>query len=123
MAYRYASPSIRLYRGDAQPLSLIQVFNEATGDPIDLSSYDTATEYVLGTFYSLSDTAVILSTLVLAVTDAVNGWCVVEWDTDLSEFASGHYGLQVQLTTDTGTVVVQTVDRHVKIILLDPVGP
>lgn len=123
MSYRYASPSLRLYRGDTQPLSLVQVFNEATGEPIDLSSYDTATEYVLGSLYSLSDTAVILDTYILAVTDAANGWCVIEWDTDLSEFDSGYYGMQIQLTTGSGTVVVQTVDRHVKIILLDPVGP
>lgn len=122
MAYRYASQTLRLTRGDTQPVALLQLFNESSGDPYDLSLYDTATEYPLLTLYALGAPTVPVLTLVLAVTDAANGWCSVEWDTDLSELDAGAYGAQVQLTTGTGTVVVQTVDRHVKVTLLDPVG-
>lgn len=123
MAYRYVSQTLRLTRGDTQPVTMLQLFNESTGDPIDLTAYSTGTEYPLLTLYALGAPTVVVDTLALAVTDAVNGWCSLTWDTDLSEHTAGSYGAQVQLTTGSGTVVVETVDRHLKIVLLDPVGP
>lgn len=124
MSYRYASQTIRLYRGDAaQPISLVQVFNESSGDPYDLTDWSTGTEYPVLSLYSLSDTATIVHTLQLSVVDAATGWVSIEWDTDLSEHESGHYGAQIQLTSSSGTVVDHTIDRHIKFILLDPVGP
>ena len=123
MAYRYAAQTLRLVRGDTQPVSLLQLFNESTGAPVDLTAYSTATEYPLLTVYAIGAPTVVVTTVDLVVTDAANGWCSLTWGTDLSELTSGQYGGQVQLTTGSGTVVVQTVDRHLKIILLDPVGP
>ena len=123
MAYRYAAQTLRLVRGDTQPVSLLQLFNESTGSPVDLTAYSTATEYPLLKMYALGDSSTIVEEVDLTVTDAANGWCSLTWPTDLSEFTAGQYGAQVQLTTGSGTVVVQTVDRHLKIILLDPVGP
>jgi hypothetical protein len=123
MAYRYASQTLRLTRGDTQPTTMLQLFNESSGDAYDLSAYDTATEYPLLTLYALGAPTVPILTVDLTVTDAVNGWCSLVWDTDLSELDAGQYGAQVQLTTGSGTVVVTTVDRHLKIVLMDPVGP
>ena len=120
MAYRYASQTVRLTRGDEQPDLLLQLFNEGTGDPIDLTDYSTATEYPLFTFYSRTDSSVQF-TEPLTVTDAVNGWCSLTWPSDMSEYDAGQYAGQVQLTTGSGDTVVQTVDRHVKVTLLDPV--
>lgn len=122
MSYRYAAQTLRLYRGDTQPLSLVQIFNESTGAPIDLTAYEGPTDYPLLTMYAIGAPETAVHTLPLAVADAENGWAVIEWDTDLSEHDSGYYGLQFQLTTTDGTVVIQTVDRHIKLLLLDPVG-
>lgn len=122
MSYRYASQTIRLYRGDTQPDVLFQVINENTGDPINLTAYDTATEYPLFTFYQQGQTTVLFAEP-LTVTDAVNGWCSLTWPSDMSAYTAGQYAGQLQLTTGSGTVVVQTVDRQVKVTLLDPIGP
>lgn len=122
MSYRYASQVLRMIRGDTQPDVLFQITNESTGVPIDLTGYSTATEYPLFTFYAVGTTTVLF-TKKLVVTDAVNGWCRLDWPSTLSAYAAGAYAGQVQLTTGSGAVVVQTVDRHVKVTLIDPIGP
>jgi len=120
MSYRYTSQNVRLVRGDTQPDTLFQILNESTGDPIDLTDYSTATEYPLFTFYKVGTTTVLF-TAALVVTDAVNGWCRLDWPNDCSGYVAGSYAGQVQLTTDSGATVVQTVDRHLRVTLIDAI--
>ncbi len=122
MSYRYASQTLRLIRGDTQPDVLFQIKNESTGLPIDLTDYSTATEYPLFTFYAVGTTTVLFAEP-LVVTDAANGWCRLDWPSTLSAYDAGAYAGQIQLTTDSGDTVVQTVDRHVRVTLIDPIGP
>ena len=122
MSYRYTSQTLRLVRGDTQPDTLFQILNESTGEPIDLGDYDTATEYPLFTFYKVGTTTVLFAEP-LVVTDATNGWCRLDWPSDLSDYVAGSYAGQVQLTTGSGAVVVQTVDRHLRVTVIDPIGP
>lgn len=121
MSYRYTSQTVRLYRGDTQPDVLFQIINESTGDPIDLTAYSGLTSYPLFTFFRQGETTALF-TEDMTVTDAVNGWCSLTWPTTLTEYTAGNYSGQVQLTADSGATVVQTIDRLLKVTLLDAVS-
>lgn len=125
MALRYASQVIRLYRGDAQPSTLFQIFDETTGDPVDLTTYASGSNYVLFSLIQVSPVpvgAAVVKTVQLAVTDAVNGWCQLTWPDNLMSLVTGDFVGQLQLTRSSGTIVDRTIDRVVRITLLNPNG-
>ena len=84
---------IRLVQGDQKPDITLQMTDNVSGDPVDLSAATTS----ISVYFRAAGTTTVLSTITCTKTDAVNGIVSFDFAPDVLDVDAGMYEGEVEI--------------------------